>query len=105
MKIIQQVENKNPNSHNNDFDLLFRAKSLLSSCGGGGGIRTPGGLRLNGFQDRRYRPLSHPSGFYGANAPTRRLRGGQRVDLRIITQAADVNQVQNQGVAIFFRGT
>ncbi len=29
--------------------------------GGGGGIRTPGSLRLNGFQDRRYRPLSHPS--------------------------------------------
>ena len=23
------------------------------------GIRTPGGLHLNGFQDRRFRPLSH----------------------------------------------
>lgn len=29
--------------------------------GGGGGIRTPGGLPLNGFQDRRIRPLCHPS--------------------------------------------
>ena len=29
--------------------------------GGGGGIRTPGGLHLNGFQDRRIRPLCHPS--------------------------------------------
>ena len=28
---------------------------------GGRGIRTPGGLRLNGFQDRRNRPLCHPS--------------------------------------------
>jgi hypothetical protein len=28
---------------------------------GGGGIRTPGPLRVNGFQDRRFRPLSHPS--------------------------------------------
>ncbi len=29
--------------------------------GGEGGIRTPGGLRLNGFQDRRIRPLCHLS--------------------------------------------
>ena len=29
--------------------------------GGEGGIRTHGGLRLNGFQDRRFRPLSHLS--------------------------------------------
>ena len=29
--------------------------------GGRGGIRTPGALRLAGFQDRCYRPLSHPS--------------------------------------------
>ena len=28
---------------------------------GGGGIRTPGDLRLNGFQDRRIRPLCHSS--------------------------------------------
>ncbi len=30
--------------------------------GGEGGIRTPGTLRYNGFQDRRFRPLSHLSG-------------------------------------------
>ena len=30
--------------------------------GGEGGIRTPGSLRINGFQDRRFRPLSHLSG-------------------------------------------
>lgn len=34
----------------------------LNNCGNSGrerGIRTPGGMTLNGFQDRRYRPLSH----------------------------------------------
>jgi hypothetical protein len=30
--------------------------------GGERGIRTPGGLTLNGFQDRRNRPLCHLSG-------------------------------------------
>lgn|GEM_PF-2748054 len=29
--------------------------------GGEGGIRTPGPLRVNDFQDRRFRPLSHLS--------------------------------------------
>ena len=29
--------------------------------GGDRGIRTPEAFRLNGFQDRRYRPLSHIS--------------------------------------------
>lgn len=29
--------------------------------GGGAGIRTLGAFTLNGFQDRRFRPLSHPS--------------------------------------------
>ena len=29
--------------------------------GGEGGIRTPGRLPPNGFQDRRFRPLSHLS--------------------------------------------
>ena len=32
---------------------------------GGGGIRTPGpGLPINGFQDRRFRPLSHSSRYW-----------------------------------------
>ncbi len=30
----------------------------------GGGIRTPGTLRYNGFQDRRIRPLCHSSVFW-----------------------------------------
>src|SRR5262249_24258675 len=34
------------------------------SIGGGGGIRTPGPLRVNGFQDRRIRPLCHPSALH-----------------------------------------
>ncbi len=29
--------------------------------GGEGGIRTPGAVTLNGFQDRRFQPLSHLS--------------------------------------------
>ena len=29
--------------------------------GGGSRIRTHGTLRYNGFQDRRFRPLSHPT--------------------------------------------
>ncbi len=33
----------------------------FSLTGGEGGIRTPGTLRYNGFQDRRFRPLSHLS--------------------------------------------
>ncbi len=34
---------------------------------GGGGIRTPGpGLPINGFQDRRFRPLSHSSTLPGS---------------------------------------
>ena len=34
---------------------------LLPVSGGRRGIRTPGGFHLNGFQDRRDRPLRHPS--------------------------------------------
>ena len=30
--------------------------------GGGSRIRTHGAVTLNGFQDRRFQPLSHPSG-------------------------------------------
>ena len=39
--------------------LLVVTSSL--SCGEGG-IRTPGASQLNGFQDRRNRPLCHLSG-------------------------------------------
>ncbi len=36
-------------------------RHFVSQCGGEGGIRTPGALRLSGFQDRRDRPLCHLS--------------------------------------------
>ena len=38
----------------------IKATGVASSCGDRG-IRTPEAFRLNGFQDRRYRPLSHIS--------------------------------------------
>jgi hypothetical protein len=37
--------------------------SILSMHGGGSGIRTHGSLRIPGFQDRCFKPLSHPSSF------------------------------------------
>ena len=39
----------------------FQVRIFRILCGGRG-IRTPGTLRYNGFQDRRIRPLCHPSG-------------------------------------------
>ncbi len=41
------------------------AMHCVSTGGGERGIRTPGGVTLNGFQDRRIRPLCHLS-FAGA---------------------------------------
>ncbi len=44
---------------------IFREFSKTSprhSSSGGSGIRTHGSLRLAGFQDQYFRPLSHPSG-------------------------------------------
>ena len=49
------LENKQEKSHPNSNEF----KRLLS--GGGIGIRTPGCFHINGFQDRRFRPLSHSS--------------------------------------------
>ena len=57
----------------NDLDGLKTKKALKScdlkalyladvSTGGERGIRTPGPLTVNGFQDRRIRPLCHLSG-------------------------------------------
>jgi hypothetical protein len=39
-----------------------RLKSGFKKAGGEGGIRTPGPVTVNGFQDRRNRPLCHLSG-------------------------------------------
>lgn len=38
----------------------------LSNFGGEIGIRTPGPFQVNGFQDRRFRPLSHLSIYLNA---------------------------------------
>jgi hypothetical protein len=38
-----------------------RPSLQLQLNGGGSRIRTHGAVTLNGFQDRRFRPLSHPS--------------------------------------------
>ena len=47
---------------------FFRSNPLKIRVldGGGGGIRTHGTLRPSGFQDRRNRPLYHPSGNDGS---------------------------------------
>lgn len=39
--------------------------------GGGGGIRTPGRFHVNGFQDRRLRPLGHSSDRWGISRRAR----------------------------------
>ncbi len=46
-------------------DRLAVARHQRITAGGGGGIRTPGGLHLNGFQDRRLQPLGHSSSVLG----------------------------------------
>jgi hypothetical protein len=60
-----------PSCHNRFQELssrsahLARARFLQNRLntgnGGGSGIRTHGHLRVSGFQDRRIRPLCHPS--------------------------------------------
>jgi hypothetical protein len=44
------------------FSVLFGTGNGNGGSGGGSGIRTHGGVNLTGFQDRRLRPLGHPSG-------------------------------------------
>ena len=44
-----------------DHHTVWELDEGPSMTGGGRGIRTPGAVRLNGFQDRRNRPLCHPS--------------------------------------------
>lgn len=41
--------------------MPFLVSDMEAKNGGGGGIRTHGTFRLSGFQDRRNRPLYHPS--------------------------------------------
>ena len=43
------------------LQVQIKKAALKDSPGGGRGIRTPGPLRHNGFQDRHVRPLRHSS--------------------------------------------
>ena len=54
--------------------FIKRPKGSLYEYGGEGGIRTPGWFPINGFQDRRFRPLSHLSVNYVNFISCRRLR-------------------------------
>lgn len=38
-------------------------RNIMRNSGRERGIRTPGGVTLNGFQDRRFQPLSHLPNF------------------------------------------
>ena len=49
----------NGGSGNRSFKKKSVGKNQRSFCGGEGGIRTPGTLPYNGFQDHRIRPLCH----------------------------------------------
>ena len=76
--------------------LVNRSETIRSSSpsgrrakdGGEGGIRTPGALRLSGFQDRRVKPLCHLSLWYA--------RGGHvgRLEKLIQTRQAHFVRVQ-----------
>ena len=46
--------------------------TLAWGNGGEGGIRTPGPSRVNGFQDRRLKPLGHLSGYARIHSLTHR---------------------------------
>ena len=47
----------------------------LKYCGAEIGIRTPGSSHFNGFQDRRFRPLSHLRMYYLVNISYKHLFG------------------------------
>ena len=73
----------------------FEPPEAFTSIGGRRGIRTPGGFHLNGFQDRRDRPLRHPSVSAASKgsrfllfwAPSRPFLGGAPA-FRVCSQAA-----------------
>ena len=43
------------------ISLTLQTSTFTLKYGGGGGIRTHGPVKVNGFQDRPIRPLSHPT--------------------------------------------
>jgi hypothetical protein len=54
-----------------DEVVKSRGSHLLEMIDGGeGGIRTPGPVTVNGFQDRRFKPLSHLSGTWSLQRMT-----------------------------------
>ena len=60
--IYASRSNKFGNSHRCKKRLRYSSKPSNSLClCGRRGIRTPGSVKINGFQDRRNRPLCHPS--------------------------------------------
>ena len=61
--IWQILENANRALQVFDFaGFPYKGLSQTIDFSGERGIRTPGGVTLNGFQDRRNRPLCHLSG-------------------------------------------
>ena len=58
-----------------DHHTVWELDEGPSMTGGGRGIRTPGALRLNGFQGRRNRPLCHPSKYERIGEFPERLPG------------------------------
>ncbi len=54
----EKADKTQPSMKNTPFEFERRA------FGGELGIRTPGSFHYNGFQDRRFRPLSQLSAFY-----------------------------------------
>ena len=57
---------------------IIQIKWLWQSYGGEGGIRTPGPSPVNGFQDRRFQPLSHLSPGAEHSRTARRIEGRRR---------------------------
>ena len=57
----RQGAKQNRERHLCQAPFLGSPRAIARSAGGRRGIRTPGCLHINGFQDRRFRPLSQPS--------------------------------------------
>ena len=59
------MQTSHPRRNKLTESLSFRHKKraviFTALCGGKRGIRTPGPVKINGFQDRRIRPLCHLS--------------------------------------------
>ena len=62
-ELFEQLQKKTHSQRNSVRKTVrkFRKSLIYNVSCGEGGIRTPGGSHLNGFQDRRNRPLCHLS--------------------------------------------